>query len=144
MSGGTPKAIEFTLYTRAVPKGMPRTYLNPKTGRPIVAKPPKTRRWEEFVAHAAQDHLTEDTPLDCPLKLKAYVYVPRPKSCPKSRLFPTVRPDLKNLIASVEDGMNGILYVDDRLICMHDTGKFYGDPPRVEIGLYPLTEEDLP
>jgi Holliday junction resolvase RusA-like endonuclease len=61
-------------------------------------------------------------PLEGPLVLEAvFVFVP-PASWPKKRLaevaagrepLKQTRPDLKNLLAGVEDGMNGIAWKDD-------------------------------
>lgn len=37
----------------------------------------------------------------------------RPKSAPKRRLYPTVRPDIDNLTKTICDAFNGVLWHDD-------------------------------
>jgi Holliday junction resolvase RusA-like endonuclease len=139
----SPGPVEFTILSEPIPKGSPRTFVNPKTSRAVVYKAPKTRKWENFVRVLAQKYQSPAGLFDCPLRLKVHFYLSRPKSKPKRCLFPDVKPDLKNLVAATEDGLSGVIFTDDKLICDYDTRKRYGDPPRIEIGVYPLTEEDL-
>lgn len=60
-------------------------------------------------------------PLDCPLQLAATFVFPRPKAMrwkmkPMPRLWQAGKPDVDNLMKSVSDALNGVLYVDDSRI----------------------------
>lgn len=57
----------------------------------------------------------------------------KPKSCPKKRTRPTVKPDLDNVLKTVLDAGNGILYDDDVQVVQATVEKHYGDPERIEI-----------
>lgn len=46
---------------------------------------------------------------------------------------PTVKPDLSNYIKALEDGLNGILWVDDNLIVSLQAEKFYSDRPHLAV-----------
>ncbi len=83
-------------------------------------------------------------PLMGGIQLAAVFYLPIPKSYPKDwqraaaagEWLHVTKPDLKNLIASLEDALNGIAWADDSQICQYGTCmKRYddGQGPRVEV-----------
>lgn len=88
-------------------------------------------------------------PLDCPLKLKAMFVYPIPKSWSKKKIeefksgkvfYKDTRPDLQdNLMKLPSDAMSGIVYTDDSRVCVTETQKIYGEVPRIEIEIEPLT-----
>lgn len=86
-----------------------------------------------------------DKPLGGPVVVTFTFYLPRPKSAPKSRLFPDKKPDSLKCARLVEDALSHIAYVDDAQIVTHIIHKRFavGRPPGVEIELRPATEEDL-
>jgi Holliday junction resolvase RusA-like endonuclease len=47
----------------------------------------------------------------------------------ENKIHPIVCPDLSNIIKAIEDGMNKIVYVDDKQICRHNGQKIYGESP---------------
>jgi Holliday junction resolvase RusA-like endonuclease len=67
--------------------------------------------------------------------------VPIPKSSTKKRLEaidngsekPTKKPDASNILKSVEDGMNGVVYHDDSQIINIHVTKVYSSLPGVDI-----------
>lgn len=82
-------------------------------------------------------------PLTGPLKVELWFYRPVQKSLSKKerslRLTgahrPTVKSDVDNYIKSTLDGLNGLLWEDDRQIVDIIAHKYYSDRPRIEIEL---------
>ena len=75
-----------------------------------------------------------------PLRLTMSFYLPRPKSLPKKVTHHIKKPDVSNLLKSVEDAMKGILYRDDSQIVEVFVRKNYNSTPRVVIGLEEVTD----
>jgi Holliday junction resolvase RusA-like endonuclease len=80
-------------------------------------------------------------PLETPVTLYLYIRVPIPKSYSKKKLEaclngmdqPIKKPDASNILKSVEDGMNGIVYTDDsQIINLHVT-KVYSTLAGVDV-----------
>lgn len=80
-------------------------------------------------------------PFDGPLEVCMEFYRPVQASLSKKerarRLSgvhrPTVKPDLSNYIKALEDGLNGILWVDDNLIVSLQAEKFYSERPHLVV-----------
>jgi len=87
------------------------------------------------------------SPLDGPISMKLWFYMPRPKNhygtgrnagilkdwAPRLH---TSKPDLDNLVKFVKDALNKVFYLDDSQISTLAAGKFYASVPRtiIEIG----------
>lgn len=126
--------IEFTINGECVPKARPRFS---KYGH--VYTTPKTRAYEKIVKTTAIDN---NVPcITTALKIKIMVYKSIPKSFNKEKrrlaesgkILPVVKPDVDNYVKAVLDGLNGILFLDDKLICDLSVGKRYSNYPRVEV-----------
>ena len=101
--------ITYTIPRRPEPKQRPR---KGKNGN--VYTPAKTREYEEYVGWCATEALHAkriNRPMMGDVKLTARFYFKNKKN----------RPDLSNLTKALEDGMNGIAYIDDKQITKHDT-----------------------
>lgn len=80
-------------------------------------------------------------PFDGPLEVCMEFYRPVQASISKTerarRLSgvhrPTVKPDLSNYIKALEDGLNGILWVDDNLIVSLQAEKLYSELPHLVV-----------
>ena len=80
-------------------------------------------------------------PFDGPLEVRMEFYRPVQASLSKKerarRLSgvhrPTVKPDLSNYIKALEDGLNGIIWVDDNLIVSLQAEKLYSEQPHLTV-----------
>jgi len=103
--------------------------------------PEKTRTYEALLKEAAIEAMGASEPLETPVSLYLYIRVPIPKSCTKKRLEdiangsekPTKKPDSSNILKSVEDAMNGVVYKDDCQIINHHITKVYSSLSGVDI-----------
>jgi Holliday junction resolvase RusA-like endonuclease len=132
------EAIEFTVYGEPVAQGRPRaTTIN---GRARMYDPAKSRNYKQYIKLAAADHRPEKL-LDGPLKLEVDIFRSIPKSMPKYKrqmieqgtYRPIVKPDVDNFIKGIKDGLNGVIWEDDKLIVELIVRKWYSDSPRVEV-----------
>ena len=58
-------------------------------------------------------------PVSGPLSVTMVFTLPRPKSCPKSRLWPDKKPDLSKLVRSTEDALIDAGIIDDDARIVH-------------------------
>lgn len=157
--------IRFTIPGAAIPKGRARTYAETTKegyvafidGKPVMKTktPSKTRDWEHFISliarQAAVRHgVRQPMPAGTPVVLGCLFYLPIPASWSKAKrqqarsgeLRHTSRPDLSNLIKSIEDGAEGVLWENDSQIDCYGTvdgimtKKLYGDEPRTEVEIH--------
>lgn len=79
-----------------------------------------------------------------PLEMTSYLYMPIPASLSKKQQellngeWHTSKPDGSNIIKSVEDALNDLLYKDDGQIAAGHFYKIYSDCPRVEVQISQL------
>ena len=102
-----------------------------KRGNHVMAyTPDKTRNYETLIKAAAIEAMGASEPLETPINLYLYIRAPIPKSLSKKRLEaclnglekPIKKPDASNVLKSVEDAMNGVVYKDDsQIINIHVT-----------------------
>ena len=137
--------IKFTVYGEPVAQGRPKAAV--VKGRAMVYDPKKSRDFKRDVKAVAQGHVPEKL-IDGPIELTIKIFRPIPKSLSKKKkeqalagdLLPTKKPDLKNYVAGIEDALENVLYANDSQIVRYgpDTGKYYGDPPRIEVEVKPV------
>lgn len=123
--------VSLTVYGHPVPKARART-VRMKNGRTMSFTPAKTANWEDSIRAQALRSRPGQL-LDGPLVMEATFYLLRPKSKPKKVKYPDTKPDLDNLVKSVKDALEGIIYTNDSRIVEEVVRKRYDDPPRVEI-----------
>jgi Holliday junction resolvase RusA-like endonuclease len=131
--------VTFKVDGTPVPKGRARYA---RRGNFISTyTPEKTRTYETLIRDSAIEAMGSSEPLETPVSLYLYIRVPIPKSCTKKRLEaidngsekPTKKPDASNILKSVEDGMNGVVYHDDSQIINIHVTKVYSSLPGVDI-----------
>ena len=126
--------IEFTINGECVPKARPRFS---KFGH--VYTTPKTRAYENIVKSTAIDNRVPC--ITTALRVELVIYKSIPKSFSKlkrklaneGKIYPIVKPDIDNYVKSVLDGLNGVLFMDDKQIVDFRAVKKYSDNPRVEV-----------
>ena len=113
-----------------------------KRGSYVTAyTPEKTRTYETLIKESAKQAMGSSEPLETPVTLYLYIRVSIPKSCTKKRLEaiqngsekPIKKPDASNILKSVEDGMNGVVYKDDSQIVNIHVTKVYSSEAGVDI-----------
>lgn len=112
-----------------------------KSGRSYT--PEQTVNYENFVKLCYIEQKGEFFG-EKPLRMEITAYYPIPKSARKKQLAkmltgeirPTKKPDLTNVVKSIEDGLNFVAYKDDSQIVTLITIKNYGLEPRVELSIY--------
>lgn len=128
------KRIEFTINGECVPKARPRFS---KFGH--VYTTPKTRAYENIVKSTAIDNRVPCVTTALRVELVIYKSIPKSFSKAKRKLanegkiYPIVKPDIDNYVKSVLDGLNGVLFIDDKQIVDFRAVKKYSDNPRVEV-----------
>lgn len=103
--------------------------------------PDKTRNYESLIKEAAIEAMGSSEPLETPVTLYLYIRAPIPKSLPKKRLEaclnglekPIKKPDASNVLKSVEDAMNGVVYKDDSQIVNIHVSKVYSSVSGVDV-----------
>ena len=88
-----------------VPKGRPRMVINPKTKKPFVITPRRTRVYEGFVrltSLAAVRRIGWPFATDAPCLVKLVAYLPDLR-----------RRDLDNIAKAILDACNGVVWADD-------------------------------
>ena len=103
--------------------------------------PEKTRTYETLIRDAAIEAMGSAEPLETPVSLYLYIRVPIPKSYSKKKVEaclngsekPIRKPDGSNILKSVEDGMNLIVYKDDSQIVNFHVTKVYSTLAGVDV-----------
>ncbi len=159
-----PRPIEFVVATDPVPKGRARTHLpksqilkcfvqsrgNLQAFTALLGKlrhqtftPDRTEAFEREVAMVAQRAMSRAgrVPLAVPVSMTV-TFVLRGDSAQ----WPTDQSDgdLDNLEKAIKDALNGIAYVDDRLVVRVYKEKVCDAEPRIEISLAAARPRALP
>jgi Holliday junction resolvase RusA-like endonuclease len=100
----------------------------------------KTRKYEAQLRFAAQQQMAGNLPTDLPVIVSVQARMQIPVSFSKRKradalaglVWPTVRPDCENL-AKIMDGLNGIVWQDDRQIVIELISKIYAEQPGLTI-----------
>jgi len=132
-------SIMFTVYGTPTPKGRPRFSTRGKF--PVAYTPEKTKAYEFEVGMMALAAMGGTKPLEGALEAFIYITYAVPESYSKKRLEAclnglekhTKRPDLDNVIKSVIDGMDKIVFDNDSQITSIHATKVYGEVAKAEV-----------
>lgn len=138
--------IQFSVPGKPEGKGRPR--FDFRTGHAYT--PAETRQYEANVRACALEALLKweeqhgaSWPKHLNIELDLVAWIKVPASWPKWKrdlvlsgedLEPApVKPDLDNIEKAVMDGLQGVLFDDDKRVCEKDGHKWYGDEPSVQV-----------
>jgi len=100
----------------------------------------RTRKYESQLRFTAQQQMAGRPPTAQPLQVEIEVRLPIPTTWSRRKvaaalagqIWPIVRPDLENF-AKAMDGLNGVVWVDDKQIVDERIRKIYSDRPGLTI-----------
>jgi Holliday junction resolvase RusA-like endonuclease len=139
---GTPEMtmiIVYSVYGEPIGKGRPRFA---KRGNFVSTyTPQKTKTYEDEIRLMAKAAMGGSEPLETPVTVAIYIRVGIPASFSKQKrkdalaniLKPTKKPDIDNIAKCFLDGMNGIVYLDDKQVVSLHITKVYAETPAVEV-----------
>lgn len=114
---------EFFIIGIPKPQARARTFIRPGA-RFATTWSPKTDWFSVCYATALANR--PKTPFTGPLMVKLRFHLPRPKSVPKTKIYPDVRPDLDNYEKAVLDAFTqAVIWEDDGQICDLQSQKIY-------------------
>lgn len=128
------------------PRGQGRPRATARNGFATVYKDGKSRKYEDEVRVLARLAMGSKAPFEGPLSVSLRFRLPIPKSASKrtrdamaaGEIAPTTKPDLSNMVKSIEDGMNKVVYVDDAQIVRNFNTKVYATTPGVDVRVQEL------
>lgn len=126
-----------TIELTGPPKGKGRPRFARATGHAYT--PQSTRSYEAALRYAAQVKMAGKAPIEGPLRIEALFAFPVPVSWSNKRradalaglVRPTGKPDIDNLIKSLGDAFNGVVWRDDSQVVTAQVAKRYSDHPRL-------------
>ena len=131
----------FTVPGEPVAKGRPRVTIS--GGRAHAYTPAKTEAYEQLVAVYAHAAMKNAPLMEHPVRLHLGIYCKVPGSWSKKRRAaalggierPAKSPDIDNIVKTLSDGMNGIVWVDDSQVVELVCAKHYALEPYVSVGV---------
>ncbi len=133
------RRCQFTVPGKARGKGRPRFIRKgPLAGKAYTDK--KTEVYENLIALAAAN-AWHGEPLETPVSLEVIIAIGMPKSFSKKRaqealsghIEPAKKPDVDNVLKSVMDGIEGIVYKRDAQVTQVRVQKKYGVREEVRV-----------
>jgi len=114
---------------------------------PSLRTPEKTVAYEGLVAHAGHVAMAGRPLLTGPVSMVVRIDCQMPKSFSKAKraaalagtVRPTTKPDSSNVLKGLEDGLNGVVWVDDVQAVEHVVSKRYAETPGVTVEIEELT-----
>ena len=133
------RVIRFTVNVAPEGKARPRFY---RRGNFVAAyTPKKTVTHEKMIYDAAAIAMLGRDLFVGAVGLSVKAFMPIPKSWSQKKRYaamggtlrPTGKPDIDNILKAIGDGMNNVVWADDKQIVTAHIEKFYSEKPRIEI-----------
>lgn len=129
-----------------VPRGQGRPRATARNGFATVYKDSASRKYEKAVAQLAKVAMGGRDPFEGPVSLSVRFRLAVPKSTPKWLRTKYLAGeeaylgafDTSNMVKSIEDAMNGIVFVDDRQIVRLFATKVADARPGFDVRVEPL------
>jgi Holliday junction resolvase RusA-like endonuclease len=136
--------LEFFVAGKPVPKARARVVRHNGITRSYT--PEESLNYELLVRYAAAQAVKMTPPHLGPMRLDMIICLPVPASWSQKKkdaaylgkVLPTVKPDASNILKSVEDAMNNVVYKDDCQLCEISLRKVYSQHTGVRITVRPL------
>jgi len=132
-------AVTFSIPGRPTGKGRPK--FARRGDRVTTYTDGRTASYENKVALFATAAMQGKAPFIGPICISVLAHFTPPKSAPKARqaamlageIYPTVKPDLDNIIKAVLDGLQGVAFADDVIVTWINAGKRYAHSDNVVV-----------
>lgn len=114
------KIITFEVPGEPKPQSRPRSRAINKNGKWIgTTYQPNgpDMDYRARIATIAAQHMAGRAPLSGPLYFRVVLWIPKPKSKPKWKFLPDVKPDFDNYAKAICDALQGIVFLNDSQIC---------------------------
>lgn len=134
-----PASVHFFVPGKPLGKGRPRAA---RRGKNITLyTPEKTVKYESTVALFARQAMAGRALIDGPVVATLFIALPIPASWSKKKkaqvladeLLPTGKPDSDNVVKTIFDAINGVVWNDDTQVVDHTAKKRYRPTPGVEV-----------
>lgn len=133
------EVIRFVAYGLPKPQGSKR-----HVGHGVMVESSAVKPWRATISAAAAGAIAPGNGIARgPLRVRYAFFFPRPKAHFTKRGMRPDAPshaigaqgDLEKLIRAVNDAIAGVVFADDKQVAeiAEGTGKFYGEPARVEV-----------
>lgn len=113
----------------------------------FVYTPKKTVNYEILIKELFIIKYPDFQPLEGPVRMSLSAWLKIPKTSKKKveamesgEIRPTKKPDMSNILKSVEDALNNLAYHDDKQIVELEIEKRYSTRPRIELVIEDITE----
>jgi len=137
--------ISFTVYDKAEPQGSMKT-VPTRAGIRLTSANKKLKLYRHTITQIARMEMSKANLMEpmagkhVPVELWLEFTFVRPPSVPKSRIWPTVKPDIDKLERAVFDALKGVIYVDDGQPVLVQKRKCYGPVEQIHISARIVTE----
>lgn len=137
------QGLKITVWGKPIAQARPRfRSMKSRGGKTFgMAYNPQETEAGKFAVAVGSQLPADFVPFTGPLELAVQFVLPVPASASKKKrnamlqgvTLPAKKPDASNMLKFCEDCLNGVVWVDDSLICRILSEKVYGEHPRTEI-----------
>jgi Holliday junction resolvase RusA-like endonuclease len=131
----------ITLTIPGPPVGKQRARVT-RTGHAYT--PPATVNYEALVKQTFAAKYPDFVPMAGPVRMGLWIMLMPSKETARKikkgiKVYPTIKPDVDNVLKIIADALSGLAFVDDKQIVESDLSKHYAERPMVEVVIKELT-----